>query len=294
MRATKPWTAAVAGLAAVSGFLAAGAGSRRWRAATRRLVADLDRAAREPSMRTVSFDALAPLPDPVRGYFEQVLRDGQRPLRGARVLQRGTFRSRKTDPDPEAGWSPLSATQRFTAEPPGFVWDARIRVAPLVSVRVRDGYVAGRACMRGAVAGLLPIVDAADDTGLRAGALMRYLAEAVWFPTALLPGRGVTWAAMDERHARATLADAGTTAALEFEFGTGGEIVAVYAPERPRAVPGRTGAYVMAPWGGRYGGYQEHGGMLVPTTAEVYWVLHGREQSYYRGRNVAFEYDLGS
>lgn len=291
MSATTHWTAAAAGIAVVSGFLAAGAGARRWRAATRRLVSDLDGAARPPA--AVSFEAVAALPDPVRRYFQRVLREGQRPIRGARVVQRGTFRSRDTDPDPEAGWSPFRAIQRFTAAPPGFVWDARIRMAPLVSVRVRDGYVTGHASMRGAVAGLFPVVDADDDAGLRAGALSRYLAEAVWLPTALLPGPAVTWTAMDDRHARATLADAGTVVAVEFEFGPGGEIVAVYAPNRPRAVPGRKGAYVTAPWGGRYGEYEEHGGMLVPTTAEVYWVLEGREQPYYRGRNVSIVYELG-
>ena len=263
---------------------------RRWQAATERLLSDLERATKQPA-GTVSFDSLATLPASVQRYFRLVLRDGQPRIRSARVRQTGTFRSREGG-DPEAGWSPFTATQHFTAEPPGFVWDARVRMAPLVSVRVRDGYVAGHASMHGAVASLLTVVDAADDAELRAGALQRYLAEALWLPTVLLPGQGVTWTAMDERHACATITDAGTAVALEFEFGPGGEIVSVFTPGRQRAMPGGKGGYVLAPWGGRYGEYEVHQGMRVPTVAEVYWLLDGNKQSYYRGRNVALTYEF--
>jgi hypothetical protein len=33
--------------------------------------------------------------------------------------------------------------------------------------------------------------------------------------------------------------------------------------------------------------------MWVPLESEVYWVVDGREQPYYRGRNVRVEYDFG-
>ena len=37
------------------------------------------------------------------------------------------------------------------------------------------------------------------------GELMRFLAEAAWYPTALLPSQGVRWQGADERSAFATL-----------------------------------------------------------------------------------------
>jgi hypothetical protein len=120
------------------------------------------------------------------------------------------------------GAGPFVATQRLSAEPPGLVWDAPIRMAPLVSVRVRDGFVGGHASMRGAVAALVPVVKAGDDAELRAGALQRYLAEAVWLPTALLPGGGVTWMPVDGRVATATIVAGETMVSLVFEFGPEG------------------------------------------------------------------------
>jgi hypothetical protein len=173
------------------------------------------------------------------------------------------------------------------------VWDARIRMAPLASVRVRDAYVEGRASMLGALMGVVPVVDESDGEELRAGSLLRYLAESVWFPTALLPRESLTWSAVDDTHARATLTDGGTSVSLDFEFGDGGEILGAYTAGRLRSIPGEKGRYERLPWGGRYRRYEEHDGIRVPGEAEVYWVVQGREQPYYRGRNVDVVFEYG-
>jgi hypothetical protein len=48
---------------------------------------------------------------------------------------------------------------------------------------------------------------------------MRYLAEAVWLPTALLPVNGVRWSPIDENRALATLqGDDDVSVSLEFRF----------------------------------------------------------------------------
>lgn len=279
-------SAAAVGAAAAGGALALAAGARQWQRESDRLVGELGRG--EPGLGgRLRFEGFAGLPPPVERYLRLTLADGQPLIAGATVRQQGTFRGREGG-DPAAGWAPFTAVQRFTASPPGFLWDARIRMGPLVAVRVRDGYVHGRASMRGAVAALIPVVSAADGPALRAGALQRWLAEAVWLPTALLPGAGVSWSAVDDYHALATATDGPTSVSLQFEFGPGGEIVAARAPGRPRA--GKDGRFTPTPWGGRYHGHERHDGMLVPTEAEVFWVVNGREEPYYRGRNETIGY----
>ena len=284
------WTAAAAAAGSVAAAVAITLASRRWQSATAGLVGRMTGAS-TASNAPVSFDLLDTLPAPVRRYFRAVLRDGQPLVRTARISQTGRFRTEASG-DPAAGWRPFEARQVFTAEPPGFVWDARVRMAPLASVRVRDGYVRGAATMRGAVLGLLPVVDEPDGADLRAGALQRYLAEAVWLPTALLPGPRLSWSPIDDAHARATLVDGSTTVSLDFEFGAGGEIAGSDTPARRRAETGK-GRYVTQPWGGRYRAYVDRGGMRVPLESEVYWVVGGREEPYYRGRNVEVEYRFG-
>ena len=184
------------------------------------------------------------------------------------MRQTGQFRVAES----EGGWRRFDATQSYRVIPPGYVWDACIRMAPLVGVHVCDSYVRGRAAMRGAVLGLVDVVNEHDKPELGSGALQRYLAEAVLFPTALLPGQGVTWNAIDSTHALATVTDGVTTASLQFEFGSTGDIVAVSTRKRYRAEDGR---YVERTWGGAYRRYDARGGMRIPLEAEVYWETDG-------------------
>ena len=277
----------VLGATAAVGALTALVASRRWRAERERLTRQLTRAGARAEGR-VDFASLSSLPDPVRGYFRAVLRDGQPYVRAARIVQMGEFRS-KESLDTSAGWQPFEATEVFTTSPPGFIWDARIRMAPIGSVWVRDAYVSESASMLAALFGVIPVASAADGAELRAGALQRYLAESVWLPTALLPGERVGWSAIDASHARATLQDGPVTVSLDFEFGPGDEILGVTAPARARA--SGKGRYDLVPWGGRYRRYDERGGMRVPLESEVYWVVDGKEQPYYRGRNIEIVFE---
>ena len=125
-------------------------------------------------------------------------------------------------------------------------------------------------------------------TALSRGALQRYLAEAVWFPTALLPRAGLEWRAVDDSTAVATLTDSGITVSLQFRFDSSGDVVGVYAPDRPRAVQG---AYQPTPWSGRFGNHAARNGVRVPLEGEVEWITPTGALPYWRGRIVSIEYD---
>jgi hypothetical protein len=155
----------------------------RWRSQTDDLVGRLTRGAAPGPRPAFSLAELEGLAAPVARYFRAVLRDGQPLVRNVRLTQTGEFLVRPT-PD---GWRPFTATQHCTAQPAGFVWDARIRMAPGLSIRVRDAFVNGAGSMRASVLGLFTMLNVKGTPDIAAGALHRYLAEAVWFPTALLP-----------------------------------------------------------------------------------------------------------
>ena len=54
------------------------------------------------------------------------------------------------------------------------------------------------------------------------GEFMRFFAEAVWYPTALLPSPGVRWEAVDERSANACIVDGPLALTLLFRFSEAG------------------------------------------------------------------------
>lgn len=273
--------AAVAGGVAGSATAAIGAGTLLWNRATAK---DVERLARGGTAGTCSRDRFAGLPAPVARYFEFALTPGQPLLRTARIEHAGEFRGSL-----DAPWSPFTSVQHAAVDPPGFVWDAKIRMFPLPAVRVRDSYLEGTGSMQASVAGVIPVVNAWGRTDLASGALHRYLAESVWLPTALLPGGGLIWEPIDGNSARATLTDSGVTVSLDFRFSDKGEIVSVYTPARYRDVNGKG---VPTPWEGHFRRYERMDGMMVPREGEVAWTLPEGRLPYWRGRVVKAEYDM--
>lgn len=277
---------ATLGAAAAGGVVAASVAALAWQRATERAVARLGGATMDDAPAAFAPAQLAGLPAPVARYLALALVPGQPLIRRARVEHAGTFQSRPGQ------WSPFTSVEHASVRPPGFVWDARIRLAPALrmpQVRVRDGYARGEGAMRGAVAGLVPVVDQRGTRELAEASLQRWLAEAPWFPTALLPGAagaGVAWAALDDRSARATVTDHGVTATVDFHFGADGEIVRTTADRYrdDRGTPVRT------PWVGHFRDWRRVHGMLVPMEGDVGWVMPDGPQPYWRGRVTRAEY----
>jgi hypothetical protein len=261
---------------AVALLTAVGLAGWRWRADTAKAVARLRGTATDADAARFSEGALAGLPAPVARYLRAVLREGQPLPRSVRIEWRGDFLVRPPD-----GWGPFTATQVVAIRPGGFVWDARMRMAPGVSVRVRDGFVHGEGSMRAKALGLFTVVSVEGTPEIAGAALQRWLAEAAWYPWALAPGQGVEWTPLDDTSARATTQVAGVTASIDYHFGPDGLVVRVYAAERGRDVNGRS---VPTPWEGHLAEWGEGGGVRVPLAGEVAWLLPEGRQAYWRGR----------
>ena len=183
-------------------------------------------------------------------------------MTSARFEQAGDFRVGDT-------WYPFRARQEFSVEPAGFVWDAHIAMSRLMPVLVRDSYVGGAGSMRGEVLAVYPLVNQSNRPELDAGALQRFLAESVWFPSALLPRQNLTWEPIDDRRARAALTDRHTTVSLEFRFNDAGDVTEIFAPDRFAENHGR---YEPKPWVVTCSEYELHAGMRIPVRCEVAWV----------------------
>lgn len=229
--------------------------------------------------------AIATLPPPVQRYFRTVLTDGQPMIAAVHLAHEGTFNS-ATD---RVRWKPFKSTQLVITQRPGFDWDARIRMAPGVAVRVHDAYVHGEGMLHAAVLGVFTVANARGTPEMARGELMRFLAEAVWYPTRLLPGHGLAWEAVDASTARATLRDGDVDASLDFHFDAQGLVHEVSAPARDRMVGRRL---VPTPWRGRFWNYELRSAMRLPLDGEVEWVLPGGPLPYWRGHITSITFDF--
>jgi len=218
------------------------------------------------------------LPDPVRKSLERQARPGPAGIKLAVLRQRGTFRT-----SPTQSWMPFEAEEAYSFDPPGFLWLARLRAAPGVSIWVRDKYADGAGNMLVRPLGFFTLADA-RGAELDQGAALRLLSEILVFPGAALSPH-ISWSGMDGRKARATFEDAGHTVQGVVEFDANGDMTAFYA-DRYQA---RGGRFVQVPWLGLIRDWKAVDGVRIPTHWEAVWREPEGDFTYFRADILSVE-----
>jgi len=275
----------LAGLAVVMA-VAWFAGRHRWEGLTRALLDDLEAARRAPAPARVDGPAFDALPPVVQRYFRATLGDGTRTVAALTIEHAGTFNLSESG----EAWRAFTSRQRVIVARPGFAWDARIAMLPGLAVHVHDAYVQGKGILRPAIGGWFDLTHLEGRGDIAEGELLRFLAEAAWYPTALLPAAGVRWQAIDEHSARVTLTDDELAVSMTFGFGPDGFVVSARAEARGRMVGGES---VPTPWEGTWSAYRDVQGLRVPMAGEVAWILStGERRPYWRGRVLSLDYEF--
>jgi len=255
---------------------------RRRSRQTNRWVEALYRPAATGRNATISPADIEDLPTPVRRYLQSAVPEGRALVDTARIEQTGRLRTG----DASSRWYPFAATHRVTVDPPGFLWDATVRLAPLVTVSVRDSFCAGEGSAAVSLWGVVPLDGTGTSPELVEAELQRYLAEAVWYPTALLPREGVQWEPVDNRTAKATVECGGVSASLAFVF-DGAEVRRVEGERYRRVDDG----FERTPWTGHWDDYQRRAGLRIPLSGAVVWGLPEGELRAWEGHVTSVRYD---
>lgn len=259
-------------------------GARHWGTSTKAIIARLEARRLPASAGRYDPREIEHLPEPVRRYFSTVLTPGQPIVTAATLEHTGSFNLSATGEQ----WKPFTSRQRVIVRRPGFLWDARIAMAPGVAVHVHDSYADGQGLLHAAVLGLFNVAQLQGGGELARGELMRFFAEAAWYPTALLPSQGVQWAAVDDHSANATLTDGALSLTLLFRFDDAGHMASVRAEARGRLVGQETST---APWEGTWSNHQRVDNMTVPLTGEVAWLLPEGRKTYWRGTVTSLSHE---
>jgi hypothetical protein len=261
-------------------ILAAWLGSRRQH---RDLYAQLDRLMKyaESAAADASIENLESLPAPVARYLRWAV-PGRRAVRFVRLHQVGTLRT-GVDTD---RWMAFEAEHVGVPRAVGFLWNARVKIGPLLHVRVRDAYLMGQGSGQVSLLSAFTVAAQAGTPQMNSGSLHRFLAEAVWYPTALFPSSKLRWNAIDAHSALATLTDHGISVSLEFRFAETGEVTGIYTPARWGTFGG---GFEQHPWEGHFRNYQLRGGIFVPTEGDVAWQVDNQWHPVWRGTVTSFE-----
>jgi len=219
--------------------------------------------------RLVTADMLQHLPGPVQRYMTYTGVVGKAWINTARLKYAGKFRLGFDRP-----WMPMTARQFYTTNPPGFVWEARFKVAGLPLLRARDTYQAAQGHMHAKLAGLFTIFDVRGDQ-LTQGTMLRYLNEMTWFPTAFL-GDNITWEGVDDHSAQVTFTDGGKSVSARMFFDDAGRPTN-FTTQRYREIKGD---FSLDTWSTPFTKYGVHAGLNLPSAGQAVWNLPAGDLTY--------------
>lgn len=220
------------------------------------------------------------LPAPIARWLTAAGVVGKRRASWVTLEQEGEMRVK-----PDGAWSPVSAHQAFSVDPPGFAWHADVSMAGGFPVRGLDRWVDGKGRMQISLLGLVPMVDVADER-IDEGTLLRWLGELVFFPSAALSPL-VTWEAIDEQTARAKLTFKGMTGSAVFTIDELGRFKSM---EAMRYFGGGADAK-RERWFIPATSWRRIDGVQVPIEGEVTWKLASGDFTYFRWRILDVQTD---
>src|SRR5687767_12524812 len=108
--------------------------------------------------RIITEDMVKHLPAPVQRYmhFSRVI--GKPWIDTVHLTYTGKFRMALDKP-----WMPMTASQFYTTNPPGFLWKARFKIAGVPMLYATDTFKTGHSHMHGTLFGLYTVVDGSGE-----------------------------------------------------------------------------------------------------------------------------------
>ncbi len=217
------------------------------------------------------------LPPPVQRYLKKSIKEGTPYLNRAHLKQNGQMRFNQR-------WITVEADQDYSVNPPAFIWVAKMKLGP-AWISARDRYSGGKGNMLIKVLSSVPLFDVRGHD-MDHASLLRYLSELPWLPTAFLSDN-ITWKAIDDDAAEATINDGSLSATAIFHFNDADEIISFESSGRFRSDTGK-----ITPWSGTFDNYQEFNGLRIPAEGSAIWNDPQGDFEYIRLKVEAVDFDM--
>lgn len=229
---------------------------------------------------TITDEMIHGLPEPVQRYMRYTGVIGKPWIENVCLKQTGRFRQAADQP-----WMAMKAEQSYTTDPAGFLWDATFRMAGVPLLRALDRYEGGRGRMTGKLAGIIKLFDV-DGDKLDQGAMLRYLSEMIWFPTAFL-GENIAWEGLDDHSARVIFTDHGRSVEGSVFFDQGGRFTN-FKTQRYRMLGDE---FSLDGWSTPVTDYGTLAGLNLPVKGQAVWNLPAGDFPYIDLEIIELEYD---
>ena len=217
----------------------------------------------EPGKEVVTMENVQSLPPAVIKWLETAGVIGKPEISYGHLKQTGEMRT-----SPDGNWMSFEAQQVVNLENPSFIWDTEVKMAPLITLHGRDKLMNGNGEMLIKLLSLVPVVDEDPGEKMNTGAMLRFLGEICWFPSAALC-EFITWEETGRYTAKATLRIGQTEVSGDFTFNGAGDMESF---EALRYYGGGEEAKQEI-WFIKALEYREFSGYRIPAKCAVTWKL---------------------
>lgn len=203
------------------------------------------------------------LPAPVYKWIQNTGMVGKQAIQSAYIKQKALMKMKPEQKD----WNPAEAEQYSVIDVPAFIWNVNMEMTPLIKIKGRDKFVDGKGEMLIKINSLINVVNEKGER-MDEGTLQRYLGELVWFPSLALSPY-ISWEAIDDYSAKATMSYKGTTGCGTFYFNEKGDFTKFIALR----FKGNEADAKRYPWVLTVDDYAVFEGIKVPSKMKATWKL---------------------
>lgn len=226
---------------------------------------------------------MAALPSPVQKYFRYAGLIGKEKAHYALIEWEEFFLKM----DPEKDWTKMKCIQYDFVDEPARLAYMRTNLGGIVPFEGRDKYQDAHGNM---LIRRMKLFTLGDSKGkeMDDAALVTLLAEAMFIPSyALQPY--ITWTAIDERSAKATIRNGATEVSGIFYFNDSGACIRFDTDDRYFSE--KDGSYTKTKWSVIIGNYVEKDGVLIPSEVSTVWHLQNGDYTYFKGKVAGIKYN---
>ena len=234
-----------------------------------------------PAAAVFTKEMLDSLPPVVEKWLINAGVVGKEKVHTVRLKQTGEMRTK-----PNGKWMPFTATQYFRVDAPAFNWLTTVQMMPLINMNGRDKFENGKGEMLIKLLGLANVVNEKENDKINQSAMMRFLAEMCWFPSAAI-AEYIKWEPVDAASAKATMYYKGVTASGIFQFGRDG-LITSFTGDRWY---GSGKAATLEKWFVETNGYAIFHGIQIPGKSEVSWKLNNGDFNWLYLHIIDIEYN---
>lgn len=234
------------------------------------VVANIEETAAANRDTTIGQSTILQLPEPVQRYFNYAAA-GQKRIAAARIYYKSKFRTAEYQK-----WRDNNGEKVVTSVKPEYAGVSVVEQAPFLPVFVRDTFSNGQANTVIKIHSFIPVASIRSKEATIA-AMVRYIAEAPWLPTTLLPGNNLKWTAVDSQTAKAEMTSGDNTITAVFTFNQAGQIVKATTEDNYRELNGRV---YKERWSAFYSEYTNKEGVNIPARIEAVWNLPNTDFNY--------------